>query len=48
MPCNWLQCMENRGDVGHAVYLHGALFKYVRELNGLPHEDPAARSYNFV
>jgi 5,5'-dehydrodivanillate O-demethylase oxygenase subunit len=45
LPCNWLQCMENRGDVGHAVYLHGALFKYVRERAGMPHEDPAAR-YN--
>jgi 5,5'-dehydrodivanillate O-demethylase len=45
LPCNWLQCMENRGDLGHSVYLHGALFKYTRERKGLRHDDPQAR-YN--
>lgn len=45
LPCNWLQAMENRGDVGHAVYLHGEFFKYALERKGLPHEDPKAR-YN--
>ena len=45
LPCNWLQSMENRGDVGHSVYLHGALFRYARQLKGLPHSDPNAR-YN--
>jgi 5,5'-dehydrodivanillate O-demethylase len=45
LPCNWLQNMENRGDLGHSVFLHGALYKYVRERKGLPHDDPDAR-YN--
>jgi 5,5'-dehydrodivanillate O-demethylase len=45
LPCNWLQNMENRGDLGHSVYLHGALFKYARERKGLRHGDPDAR-YN--
>ena len=40
LPCNWLQAMENRGDLGHSVYLHGATFKYARERKGLPHDDP--------
>ena len=27
LPCNWLQVMENRGDVGHPFYLHGPAFQ---------------------
>jgi 5,5'-dehydrodivanillate O-demethylase len=45
LPCNWLQAMENRGDLGHAVYLHGRLFQYVLERNGTLTDDPEAR-YN--
>jgi 5,5'-dehydrodivanillate O-demethylase oxygenase subunit len=35
LPCNWLQCQENRADVAHAVYLHGNLFRYALERKGL-------------
>ena len=45
LPCNWLQVMENRGDLGHAVYLHGRLAQYALELQGLLTDDPQAR-YN--
>jgi 5,5'-dehydrodivanillate O-demethylase len=45
LPCNWLQAMENRGDLGHAVYLHGRLFQYALEKQGRLTDDPAAR-YN--
>ncbi len=45
LPCNWLQVMENRGDLGHAIYLHGRLFQYAREKEGRLTDDPEAR-YN--
>lgn len=45
LPCNWLQVMENRGDLGHAVYLHGRLFQYTLERQGRLTDDPKAR-YN--
>jgi 5,5'-dehydrodivanillate O-demethylase len=34
LPCNWLQVMDNRGDLGHAVFTHGRLFQYVLERQG--------------
>ena len=45
LPCNWLQVMENRGDLGHAIYLHGRLFQYALEREGKLTDDPKAR-YN--
>jgi 5,5'-dehydrodivanillate O-demethylase len=45
LPCNWLQVMENRGDLGHAIYLHGRLFQYALERQGKLADDPEAR-YN--
>ncbi|MDB5533624.1 MAG: Rieske (2Fe-2S) protein [Hyphomicrobiales bacterium] len=45
LPCNWLQAMENRGDLGHAVFLHGRLFQYDLERKGRLTDDPNAR-YN--
>jgi len=45
LPCNWLQVMENRGDLGHAVYLHGRLHQYALEVQGRLTDDPQAR-YN--
>lgn len=45
LPCNWLQVMENRGDLAHAVYLHGRLFQYALERQGRLTDDPQAR-YN--
>jgi len=45
LPCNWLQVMENRSDLGHAVYLHGRLFQYALERSGRLTDDPEAR-YN--
>ena len=45
LPCNWLQCMENRADMGHAVYLHGRLFQYALERQGRLTDDAKAR-YN--
>lgn len=45
LPCNWLQVMENRGDLGHATYLHGRLFQYALEKQGRLTDDPDAR-YN--
>jgi 5,5'-dehydrodivanillate O-demethylase len=45
LPCNWLQVMENRGDLGHAIYLHGRLFQYALEKQGRLTDDPQAR-YN--
>ncbi|MGH9036861.1 MAG: Rieske 2Fe-2S domain-containing protein [Acidimicrobiia bacterium] len=45
LPCNWLQVMENRGDLGHAVFTHGRLFQYVLERQGRLTDDPGAR-YN--
>ncbi len=40
LPCNWLQCQENRGDLGHGIYLHGRLYQYALEKQGLLTEDP--------
>jgi 5,5'-dehydrodivanillate O-demethylase oxygenase subunit len=34
LPCNWLQVMDNRGDLGHAVFTHGRMFQYVLEKQG--------------
>ncbi len=45
LPCNWLQVMENRGDLGHAIYLHGQFFQYTLEKQGKLTDDPKAR-YN--
>jgi 5,5'-dehydrodivanillate O-demethylase oxygenase subunit len=45
LPCNWLQTMENRGDMGHAVFLHGRLFQYALEREGRLVDDQKAR-YN--
>jgi 5,5'-dehydrodivanillate O-demethylase len=45
LSCNWLQVMENRGDLGHAVFTHGRLFQHVLERQGRLFDDPAAR-YN--
>jgi 5,5'-dehydrodivanillate O-demethylase oxygenase subunit len=45
LPCNWLQVMENRGDLGHAVFTHGRLFQYVLEQQGRLTGDASAR-YN--
>lgn len=45
IPCNWLQVMENRGDLGHGTYLHGRLFQYALERQGRLTDDPNAR-YN--
>lgn len=43
LPCNWLQVMENRGDLGHVVYLHGRLFQYALERQGRLTDDPNRR-----
>jgi 5,5'-dehydrodivanillate O-demethylase len=45
LPCNWLQVMENRGDLGHATYTHGRLFQYELEKQQKLTDDPKAR-YN--
>jgi len=45
LPCNWLQVMENRSDLGHAVYLHGRLFQHALERQGRLIDDEKAR-YN--
>ncbi|MPZ15924.1 MAG: Rieske 2Fe-2S domain-containing protein [Chloroflexi bacterium] len=45
LPCNWLQVMENRGDLAHAIYLHGRLFQYALERQGRLTDDSQAR-YN--
>ena len=45
LPCNWLQVMENRSDLGHAVYLHGRLFQHALEREGRLINDEKAR-YN--
>jgi 5,5'-dehydrodivanillate O-demethylase oxygenase subunit len=45
LSCNWLQVMENRGDLGHAVFTHGRLFQHVLARQGRLFDDPAAR-YN--
>jgi 5,5'-dehydrodivanillate O-demethylase oxygenase subunit len=47
LPCNWLQVAENRGDLGHAIYLHGRLFRYVLERQGRLSDDPNT-IYNVV
>ena len=43
LPCNWLQVMENRGDLRHNTYLHGRLFQYVLERQGRATDDPNRR-----
>ena len=43
LPCNWLQVTENRGDLGHVVYLHGRLFQYALERQGRLTDDPNRR-----
>ena len=40
LPCNWLQCAENRADLGHAIYLHGRLYQYALEQRGMVNDDP--------
>ncbi|MBM2812783.1 MAG: rieske 2Fe-2S iron-sulfur domain protein, partial [Chloroflexi bacterium] len=34
VPCNWLQCMENRLDTMHGIFLHGNFFQYIWERKG--------------
>lgn len=43
LPCNWLQSMENRGDLGHGIYLHGRLYQYALERKGELTDDPNDR-----
>ncbi len=38
LPCNWLQSWENTGDPAHGVWLHGELFKFTLEKEGLLEE----------
>lgn len=45
LPCNWLQVMENRGDLAHGTYLHGRFAQYALERQGRLTDDPKAR-YN--
>lgn len=45
LPCNWLQVMDNRADVGHSIYLHGRFFQYTLEKEGKLTDDPRSR-YN--
>ena len=40
LPCNWLQVAENRADLGHAIYLHGRLFQFAMEQQGLLTDNP--------
>jgi 5,5'-dehydrodivanillate O-demethylase len=47
LPCNWLQVMENRGDLGHGIYLHGRLFQWDLEKHGRLTDDSRAR-YNIT
>src|SRR5581483_3815691 len=44
IPCNWLQVVENGGDPGHGVYLHGRYFQYVLEREGKLSDDTRHRS----
>jgi len=43
IPCNWLQCQENAADPMHSVYVHGHLFRYVLERQGLLEERASDR-----
>jgi 5,5'-dehydrodivanillate O-demethylase len=35
LPCNWLQIMENSVDAVHAEWLHGKLYEFLREKDGV-------------
>jgi len=35
IPCNWLQIMENSVDAVHTEWLHGKLYEFVREKEGI-------------
>jgi 5,5'-dehydrodivanillate O-demethylase oxygenase subunit len=35
IPCNWLQIMENSVDSVHTEWLHGKLYEFVRERDGV-------------
>jgi 5,5'-dehydrodivanillate O-demethylase len=35
IPCNWLQIMENSVDAVHTEWLHGALYEFVKEKEGV-------------
>jgi 5,5'-dehydrodivanillate O-demethylase len=35
IPCNWLQIMENSVDPVHTEWLHGALYEFVHESEGV-------------
>jgi 5,5'-dehydrodivanillate O-demethylase len=48
LPCNWLQVQENRGDVAHAIYLHGRLFQYVLERQGKLTDNPGTVYNRFM
>lgn len=34
-PCNWLQIMENSVDIIHTEWLHGKLYEFVKEKEGI-------------
>ncbi len=44
LPCNWLQVMENRADLGHAYYTHGRMGQYIAERMGLGGTEHTVRS----
>ncbi len=48
IPCNWLQCQENSMDSVHTEYLHGNLWKYVRERIDSPEPFKDAEADRFV
>jgi 5,5'-dehydrodivanillate O-demethylase len=35
IPCNWLQIMENSVDPVHTEWLHGALYEFLKESDGV-------------
>ena len=35
VPCNWLQIMENSVDAVHTEWLHGKLYEFLREQDGV-------------
>jgi 5,5'-dehydrodivanillate O-demethylase len=35
IPCNWLQIMENSVDIIHTEWLHGKLYEFVKENDGI-------------
>jgi 5,5'-dehydrodivanillate O-demethylase len=35
IPCNWLQMMENSVDIVHTEWLHGKLYEFLKERDGV-------------